>query len=64
MLSGRWNIWTTGILVALLGGAAVAAFGIWTTASVPVIGVLFTCVAGFLAGLGIAAVLNWFVDHP
>ena len=35
MLSGRWNIWTTGILVALLAGAAVAAFAIWTTASVP-----------------------------
>jgi hypothetical protein len=64
MLSGRWNIWTTGILVALLAGAAVAAFAIWTTASIPVIGVLFTCVAGFLAGLGIATVRNWFVDRP
>ena len=62
MLSGRWNIWTTGILVALVAGAAVAAFAIWTTASVPIIGVLFTCVAGFLAGLGIAIVRNWFVS--
>jgi hypothetical protein len=61
-LDGRWNIWTTGILVALLAGAAVTAFAIWTTASVPVIEVLFTCVAGFLAGLGIATVRNWFVD--
>jgi hypothetical protein len=60
MLSGRWNIWTTGILIALLAGAAVAAFGIWTHASVPIIGVLFTCVAGFLAGLGIAIVWNWW----
>ena len=60
MLSGRWNIWTTGILVALLAGAAVAAFGIWTTASVPIIGVLFTCVAGLLVGLGIATVWNWW----
>jgi hypothetical protein len=59
---GRWNIWTTGILVALLAGAAVAAFAIWITASVPIIEVLFTCVAGFLAGLGIATVRNWFVD--
>jgi hypothetical protein len=64
MLSGRWNIWTAGILVALLAGAFVAAFGIWATASVPIIGVLFTCVAGFIAGLGIATVRNWFVDRP
>jgi hypothetical protein len=62
MLSGRWNIWTTGILIALLAGAAVAAFAIWATASVPIIGVLFTCVAGFLAGLAIATVRNWFVS--
>jgi hypothetical protein len=63
-ISGRWNIWATGILIALLAGASVAAFAIWATDSVPIIGLLFTCVVGFLAGLGIATVRNWFVDRP
>jgi hypothetical protein len=61
MLAGRWNIWGTGILVALLAGAFVAAFQIWATASLPVIGLLFTCVAGFVGGIAIATVRNWFV---
>jgi hypothetical protein len=64
MLSGRWNIWATGILIALLADAAVAAFAIWATHSIPIVGLLFTCVIGFLAGLGIATVRNWFVDRP
>jgi hypothetical protein len=61
MLSGRWNIWTVGILVALLAGAFVAAFQIWTTSELPIMGLLFTCAAGFIAGVGIATVRNWFV---
>jgi uncharacterized YccA/Bax inhibitor family protein len=62
MLSGRWNIWTTGILIALLAGAGVTAFGIWATDTVPIVGLLFTCVVGFIGGLAIATVRNWFVD--
>ena len=54
-------IWGTGILVALLAGAFVAAFGIWAANSVPVVGLLFTCVAGFVGGISIATVRNWFV---
>ncbi len=61
MLAGRWNIWGAGILVALLAGAFVAAFAIWTTDSLPIIGLLFTCVAGFVGGIAISTVRNWFV---
>jgi len=62
MLSGRWNIWTTGIIVALLAGGFVAAFQILVIHQLPIVGVLFTSVAGFIAGIGIATVRNWYVE--
>lgn len=63
MLSGRWNIWEVGILLALFVGIFVAARELLATGSTDIMGVLLTCVVGFVAGVAVAAARNWFVGR-
>ena len=63
MLSGRWNIWKVGILLALFAGIFVAARETFIRGSTDLVGVLLTCVVGFVAGLAVAAARNWFVSE-
>jgi hypothetical protein len=63
MLSGGWNIWATGFLFALLAAAFVVALAFHTSGIVDLHEVLFICVVGFIAGLAVATVRNWFVDQ-
>jgi hypothetical protein len=62
LLSGRWNIWTAGILFALFAGAFVAILEFLTSGIADSHGVLLTCVIGFIAGAAFATVRNWFVS--
>ncbi len=63
MFSGRWNIWEAGILFGLFAGIFVAARELLATGSTDIMGVLLTCVVGFVAGLAVAAARNWFVSR-
>jgi hypothetical protein len=63
MPSGRWNIWEVGIVLALFAGFSVAARELWTIGSTDIMGVLLTCVVGFVGGVAVAAARNWFVGR-
>jgi hypothetical protein len=62
MFSGRWNAWGVATTIALFAGGFVAAREFLTSGTADIMGVLLTCVVGFVGGFLIATVRNWYVS--
>jgi hypothetical protein len=58
----RWNVWGLAMVMALLVGTVVATNELFGSGNADIMGVLLTCVIGFVGWVTIATVRNLYVN--